>query len=51
MKKMMSNKKFLAITVPVASFLLVLIIVLAILAQDTLVGGIHGGRGSILMTN
>lgn len=40
MKKMMSNKKFLAITIPVASFLLALIIVLAILAQDTLVGGI-----------
>ena len=34
------EQKFLAITVPVASFLLVLIIVLAILAQDTLVGGI-----------
>ena len=48
MKKMMANKKFLAIMLPIACFLLVLLIVLNVLAQDSLLGGVlnrYAGMG------
>lgn len=48
MKKIMSNKIFLAINIPILCVLLALLIVLNVLAQDSLLGGIlnrYAGRG------